>query len=155
MRSELGNLRPLFDDIRIKRKQGQAVREKAEKATKAEQRAGARLEQLKDRDPTGIETAKAQQEFDQAVRQKGIDTTACEEREAQLVMEEKEYKRGVFLCILNTLEQYVNARSSACTNALSIADQIANLGDSFDFYEDPGVDLLRGQLQALRSEPIE
>ena len=155
VRSELNKLRTLNEDIKNKKKNRDAIKARSEKSSKAADRAETKLETLRIRNPSSPEFNKAQDEYDQWIRQKQADITALEEREATLVTEVKEYKKELFRTIVNALITYVGAKEEVCSSSASIGDQISDLGAQIPPYDDPTIETLQTQLQAYRSEPLE
>jgi chromosome segregation ATPase len=155
VRSELNRLRALNDDIKNKRKETEAVRDRSSKSVKNSDRAEAKLEQARVRNPSSPEFTKAQDEFDVALRQKQADLTALEERESQLRNEEREYKKQLFLVVTTAIEVFVNARLTACAGIAPLGAKISEIGKEIPDFVDPMIEVIQTQLQTLRSEPIE
>ncbi|OHS93913.1 hypothetical protein TRFO_39910 [Tritrichomonas foetus] len=155
VRSELTRLRPLNDEIRNKKKNRDAIKTRSEKSAKAADRAEAKLETLRVKNPSSPDFTRAQDDYDQCLRQKQADITALEEREAVLVTETKEYKKELFKVVIAALGQFVSAKQQSAASLVSIGDQISELGGQIPPYDDPSIEVLQTQLQAYRSEPLE
>ncbi|KAH0788416.1 hypothetical protein GPJ56_007671 [Histomonas meleagridis] len=155
MRTELTKLRPLNEDIKSKRKNYQAIRDRANKTTKAEEKANAKLEQLRATKPGTPEMQKAQDEHDMCLKQKQIDVSKADEREALLAKEEKEYKKQLFLTVLDSLEMYSKAKVNACREMIKISNEIESIGKEIRNYDDSRIEMLQTQLQELKNEPVE
>lgn len=155
IRAELLKLRPLNDAIRGKRKEAQELRERFEKSQKAAARAQERLDSLRARNPSSPEFARAQDEYDQAVRQKQADQGAADARALRLADDERAYRREFALGALRALEEYAYARASASATLVLAGRQLLQHGDAIREFEDPTIDILQSQLQQLSSEPIQ
>ena len=153
IRKELNELRGLKDDIKNKRKNCNQVKEKAEKTIKAAQKAEAKLEQLRTSKPGSPEMQKAQDEYEFHRQQKQIDTTKRDEREKQLVEEEKEYQKQTFSTILDVMNMYAKGKIKSCELTLQLCDDISLIGKEIRIYDDSGIEMLQTQLQELKNEP--
>lgn len=155
VRSDLVQLKPLNDDIKAKRKAAKTLKEKADKSAAKVASCQKKLETLRMKNPSSPDCNRAENEYDLAVRTKESDEATSEQRQEQLLGEEKEYKKQFFLCILSALEEYAQARQSACNEVIASAKEVAQIGESIPFYDDPQIEGLQSQLQALRSETPE
>jgi hypothetical protein len=155
IRSEFTKLRPLNESIVAKRKDAQAVQDRFEKSQKAAARAQERLDSIRAKAPTSPDFARAQDDYDQCLRQKQSDQTAAEERALQLGAEERAYKREFALIVLKVLEEYAYAHASASSTLVLAGQQLQQHGESIRDFDDPTIDILQSQLQQLNSEPIQ
>jgi hypothetical protein len=155
IRSEIAKLRPLNDDIKAKRKQTQAVRDRFEKSQKATARAQERLEQIRAKATNSPEFAKAQDEYDIALKQRQVDQEAAEARDALLITEIGQYKQQFTVIVLNAMEQYAFATASASASLVLAGQQLQQHAGYIGDFDDPGIEILQSELQQLNSEPIE
>ena len=152
VRSELVKLKPLYDDIKSKRKNAQAVSDHLKKSIKTVEAAEKKLQTVRASKPGTPEFQRAENDLEIAIRQRDADKVADEERQALLVTEEKEYKKQLFLCVLNALEMYVEGKRSSM-GAIMPAGQLAATAITIPQYHDTSIDALRTRIQELRSEP--
>lgn len=155
VRSDFVQLKPLNDDIKAKRKAAKSMKEKAEKSAQKVASCQKKLDTLRMKNPSSPECNRAENEYDLAVRQKENDESTSEQRQEQLLGEEREYKKQFLLCVLSVLEEYATARQSACNEVVSPAKEVAEIGESIPSYDDPQIEGLQSQLQSLRSETPE
>jgi hypothetical protein len=155
VRSELVRLRALFEDTKRKRKETDEIRDRSAKSTGVAQRAGERLEQVRVRNPGSGEFIKAQDAAGAADRQQQTDLSQLQEREAQLLIDEREYKKQMFTVILSAMEILIGPRIVSVDAAASFGDQIADSGRDIPEFFDPQIEVIRSELQTLRSEPLE
>jgi hypothetical protein len=155
IRSEFAKLRPLNDDIKLKRKQAQSIQERLQKSQKVCARALEKLDQLRAKAPASPDFAKAQDEYDIALRQKTADQEAADARIAQLDTELKEYRRQFIVIVLNTLEQYAAAKETEGRVLIQTGQQLQIQGEGIQEFEDSTIEVLQGELQQLNSEPVE
>lgn len=155
IRNDLSRLRALNDEIRIKRKNVDQIKDRSEKSARVAEKAEARFEYAKKKNQETPEFQKIQDEYDLAIRQKQSDITALEERKALLVTEEKGYKKELFTLILSSLSQFISSKSQAASSLVPLGNQISDLGVQIQPYTDPSIETLQAELQAVRSEPIE
>lgn len=155
LRTELNKLRPLNDDIMTKRKARDSLKDKAEKSQKNVERLQVKMDQLKIRAPGTAECNKAEDEHEIACRTHQIDQQNYEEKEKAIIADEIEYKKQLFMVILNALGEYATAKGQSCASLVSLGDQIADMGQDIPTYDDPGIEILQTQLQGLRSESLD
>lgn len=155
LRTELAQLRTLNDDIRAKRKVATALTQRVEKSTKQVDTSQRKLANLRAKNAGSPECIRAEDEYAMAVRQKESDALAAEQKNTELKIDEREYKRQLFTAILNALDEYVNTKRTAAASVVSIGNQIAEVGDIIPFYDDPLAESMQTQIQTLRSEPVE
>jgi DNA repair exonuclease SbcCD ATPase subunit len=155
MKSDLAPLRPLNEDIKIKRKQTQSLRNRVPKTTKRAEAIQARMEAMRIRNPTSPELPRMQDEYERALGQKKGDVETLEIREAQLTQEEAEYKKHVFLKLLAVLEQFAEARGRLGAAFEQIGRQLDGAAEELPFFADPLGEGLKAELDALQNEPTE
>ncbi|OHS98697.1 hypothetical protein TRFO_08672 [Tritrichomonas foetus] len=155
LRSDLMKLRPLYDDMRAKKKNTEAAKERAKKAAQATEKAEKKVELLKIKNPSSPDCQKAQDEYDRAIKQKQADATAAEEREALLVTETKEYKKQVFQVILQALAQFASAKQSSSAAMSPFGEEISELAGTIPPYTDQSIEVLEKQVEELRNEPVD
>jgi hypothetical protein len=155
LRSALGGLRPLFEDIKRKRSVTQSLRDRAEKSRKRRDSLQSKVEILRARNPASPEVARAQAEYDGAVSQQEADDDTFLQRSEQQVADDKQYKKDLFLVVLNALELYATTMISGMEAFEPFGAQLVSAAQEIPEYEDSSRDLLRTQIQTLRSEPLE
>lgn len=155
IKADLSRLKILNDEIKSKRKNREQIKYRADKSTKAAEKAESRLNQYKNKNLDSPDAIKAQDDYDLASRQKQSDITALDERDALLMTEEKDYKKELFKVILSSLSQYVSSKSQIASSLVPLGTNITNLGSQIPPYTDESIETLQTELQAVRSEPIE
>ena len=153
IRTALAQVRALNEDIRAKRKNATALTQKAEKSSKQVDAAEKKKNTAMVKGSPDL--ARAENEYDMAVRQREIDSQAAEERNQQLKIEDREYKKQLIFAVLNALDEYVTTKQTAAASAVSIGNQIEQIGDVIPFYDDSQAEVIQGLIQTLRSEPLE
>lgn len=153
MKTELARLKVLNDDIRVKKKETDTFSDRAKSSTKKAEALQKKLETLRGKNPSSPDLTRVQEDYDVALGQQQTDTANAEQRQTQFNTESTEYKRQLFICILNTLELYANAKQSVTSRAASIGDQMADLGATIPEIDDPGLGIILTQLESLRNEP--
>lgn len=152
VRSELVKLKPLHDDIKSKRKNAQSISDRLKKSIKTAETLEKKVQSLRASKPGSPDFQRAENDLEISVRQRDADKVADEERQALLVTEEKEYKKQLFLCILNALEMYVEGKRSSM-GAIMPAGQLAATAITIPEYRDSSIEALRTRIQEIRSEP--
>ena len=155
VRSDLMKLRPLNDDIRNKKKNTAAAKDRAEKSSKNAERCEKKVELLRLKNPSSPDFARAQDEYDRAVKQKQNDATAAEEREALFQTEVKEYRKQLFQTVLQALAMYAQAKQASAQSMEPFGDEIAELAKTIPPYTDPTIESLEKQVEDIRNEPAE
>ena len=155
LRSDLTKLKTLNDGMKAKIKERDNMKDRAKKSSNAADKAEKKLEQLRLKNPSSPDCARAEDEYNRAVQQRQADQTAYEEREALLVTERKEYKKQLFSCILTSLGEYAAAKKEASEGMYPFGDKIKEIAITIPTYTDPTIEVLQTQVQALRSEPVE
>ena len=155
MKADFAKLKDLNERIRSKRKDCEQIKARSEKSIKAAQKAEAKVETLRIKNSSSPEFSKASVDYDVAVRQKQTDITAYEERQQQLNTEEKEYKKELIKTILTNLSQYLTSKIENSASLVSIGERIEELSGQIPPLDDPSIDSLQTELQALASEPLE
>jgi hypothetical protein len=151
VRNGLNQLRPLSDDIKVKRKLTQAIRDRAAKSAKKAESAEQKLEGVH---PKAPEYPRVKDERDRVVSQKDADVEAVRQREAQLAGEEVDYKKRLFLAVLGALGEFTAAREGAARALVPMGEEIEQVGAEIPFFPDPGLEQLNLQLKALQEEPV-
>jgi hypothetical protein len=155
MRNGLNQIRPLNDDIKLKRRLTQGIRERAAKSARRAEAAEQRLEALHARSPGSPDYPRVKDERDRAASQADADAEAAQQRDAQLAAEEVQYKKGLFLAVLGALEEFTAARGGAAAALAPMGEQIEQAGAEVPFFQDPGAEQLSAQLKALEGEPLD
>jgi DNA repair ATPase RecN len=155
LRNSLSQLRPLYDDIKQKRKVTQALRDRAAKSSKKADSAASKLDVLQTKNPASPEVTRLRDEADRAASQKQADAEAVRQREAQLVGEEVEYKKKLFIAVLNALDDFTAAKGSSAEALVPIGEDLDKAGAEIPFVGDPLLDNLRLQLAQLEKEPLD
>jgi hypothetical protein len=155
MRSALGGLRPLFEDIKSKRRLTQSVQERAEKSRKRRESLQSKVEVLRAKNPASPEFARTQDEYDRAVSQQDADEDALRQRGDQQAVDDKQYKKDMFLVVLNALELFATTRISGMDALAPFGAQLVTAAQEIPEYEDSSRDVLQTQIQTLRSEPLD
>jgi hypothetical protein len=152
MRSELGKLRPLNDDIKAKRKDTQATPDRHAKNCRAVERAQQKMELLRTKAPDSPQFMQAQAEFENCTRQRDVDAATLEERGRTAVQEERQYKKQLWDVVLKALELYADAKKAAAGSLTTLGGQMRMQADAIAEFDDPQIETLLGQLQVLQSE---
>jgi hypothetical protein len=150
--SELAKLRPLNDDIKAKRKDTQATRDRHTKSCRAVERAQQRMEVLRTKAPDSHQFMQAQAEFENCTKQRDVDATTLEERERTAVQEERQYKKQLWDVVLKAIELYADAKNTAAASLTTLGGQMRMQADAIGDFDDPQIETLLGQLQVLQSE---
>jgi hypothetical protein len=155
VRSDLCCLRPLNEEIKVKRKATQLLRDRTHKSLKKAEAAQAKLESLKLRNPSSPEFPKVQDEADRAASQEQADRDIQEKRETQLENEEREYKKQLFLSLLRGIEELGRAKAETANQMIPIGEELIEAGNDIPDIEDPHLTDIQNQLQTLRDEPLD
>jgi hypothetical protein len=155
VRVALNQIRPLNDDIRLKRKLTQSLREKAGKSTKKAESTQSKLDIAQARKQSSPEIIRLRDEVSRAASQKEADVKASRQREVQLLGEEIEYKKKVFLAVLGALEEFTAAKGTAAAALIPIGEELEGAGAEIPFFEDSMLEQFHRQLEILENEPLD
>jgi hypothetical protein len=155
VRGQLNGLKLLNEDIRSKRKETQAMRDRAQKSRKKADGAQAKLGQSRAQNPPSAEIPRLEEEYQKTVSQKQSDQDALEKREDQFKTEVREYKKQLFLSVLTALDEFASAKVTSAEGLSSIGPQLQQAGGEFPDFEDAGLDAIQQQLEALQADALE
>jgi hypothetical protein len=155
MRTEIAPIRPLNEEIKMKRKLTQGLRDRVPKTTKKCEALDAKLEAMRIRAPGSPDVARLRDELECALSQKRGDTETLARREAQLVIEERDYRKQIFLNLITAFEHFAEGRGRCGASLQTIGAQLVQAANEFPFFDDPQAEALRAELETLRNEPFE
>jgi hypothetical protein len=155
MRTEIAPMRAFNDEIKMKRKLTQALRDRVPKTTAKCEALEAKLEAMRIRTPGSPDIARLAEELECAMSQKRGDIDTLDKREAQLATEERDYRKQIFLSVMTALEQFAEGRGRCAAALHKIGAQLVQVANELPFFDDPQADSLRAELETLRNEPFE
>ena len=155
LRNDLEKLRPIYDDMKAKRKFHEKLIDQSEKSQKACEKADQKVGNLRVSCPGSPEFKKAEDAADLARKQMETDKNTLAENEIKMKSENAEYKKRLFIQLLSSIGQYATHRNNVCSQQATIGDELKENGQQVPTYNDSSVDKLKTRLQTLRAEPIE
>jgi hypothetical protein len=104
------------------------------------------------KNPSSPEYSRAEEEAERGANQEKVDRDALDKRAAQLVEEEREYKRQLLLVILAGLEELATAKGNAAEEMAPMGEELAAAGAEVPDVGDPRRVDVQTELRVLRDE---
>jgi hypothetical protein len=150
LRREIQPLKLLNTDFKDRKKKHTNLESVYDKSVKSAASAKEKADLQFARNPSSPDSRKLNTEAEVLARKRDNTESEVKKSAADLKQSEKIYKKELFVTLLKGIEKFATGRKQQINSELTCAREIGNLAETFEPYEDPGIEKLRAELAQIR-----